>query len=119
MCTSIWCLCNFISYSFHSSLSSFFIFSSCLIMKFTFCLVIDVHCLGKNRRTQEQKPSRKIGKLIFAFPKMHKQCQTKFSTSWKFSRHFAHIFSMDWDFLTKFGSSNPSFHRCILAIPYL
>ena len=31
------------------------------------------------------------------------------STSWKFSRHFAHF--NGWKFLTKYDSSDPSFNR--------
>ena len=38
------------------------------------------------------------------------------STLWKFSLHFVHILRTDWKFLTKFGSSNPSFNRSILIL---
>ena len=32
------------------------------------------------------------------------------SASWKFSLPFVHIFRTDWNFSTKFGSSDPSFN---------
>ena len=40
------------------------------------------------------------------------------STLWKFSLHFGHIFRTDWNFLTKFGRSDPSFNRSILTLLY-
>ena len=39
----------------------------------------------------------------------------KFSTSLKFGLYFAYIFITDWNFLTKFCSSDPSFNRNILT----
>ena len=41
------------------------------------------------------------------------------STSWKFNLYFVYIFRTDWNFLTKFGSSDPSFNRRILTLLYL
>ena len=41
------------------------------------------------------------------------------STLWKFSLHFVHIFRKDWNFLTKFGSSDPSYNWTILTLLYL
>ena len=41
------------------------------------------------------------------------------STSWKFSLYFVYIFIADWNFLTKFCSSDPSFNRNILTPLYL
>ena len=38
----------------------------------------------------------------------------KFSNSWKFGLYFVYIFIADWNFLTKFCSSNPSFNINIL-----
>ena len=41
------------------------------------------------------------------------------STSRKFGLYFAYIFIANWDFLTKFCSSDPSFKRNILTSLYL
>ena len=41
------------------------------------------------------------------------------STSWKFSLNFIHIFWVDWMFLNRFGSSDPSFGRNILTLLFL
>ena len=41
------------------------------------------------------------------------------STSWKFDLYFVYIFITDWDFLTYFYSSDPSFNRNILTSLYL
>ena len=43
----------------------------------------------------------------------------KFSTWWKFSLYLVYIFIADWNFLTKFCSSNPSFNGNILMYLYL
>ena len=43
----------------------------------------------------------------------------KCSTWWKFGLHFVYIFIADWNFLTKFCSSNPSFNGNILTFLYL
>ena len=43
----------------------------------------------------------------------------KFSTWWKFGLYFVYIFIADWNFLTKFCSSDPSFNGNILASLYL
>ena len=43
----------------------------------------------------------------------------KFFTFLKFSLHFVYIFRTVWNFLTKFGSSDSSFDKSILAPPYL
>ena len=50
------------------------------------------------------------------------KCEVKtpvHSISGEFSLYFVHIFITDWDFLTKFGSSDPSFNRSILTLLYL
>ena len=39
----------------------------------------------------------------------------KYSTSWKFSLHSVYIFGKDWNFWTKFQSTDLSFNRNILA----
>ena len=33
----------------------------------------------------------------------------KYPTLWKFGLHFVYIFRTDWNFLTKFDSSDPGF----------
>ena len=43
----------------------------------------------------------------------------KFSTWWKFGLYFVYIFIADWNFLTKFCSSDPSFNGNILTLLYL
>ena len=43
----------------------------------------------------------------------------KYSTSWKCSLHFVYVFRTDWNFLTKFCISDPSFSRNILSSLYL
>ena len=65
----------------------------------------------------------------FSFTNMHESqncrwrcvhCTSwKFSTCWKFSLYFVYIFIVDWNFLTKFCSSDPSFSRNILTYQYL
>ena len=42
----------------------------------------------------------------------------KLCTSWKFDLHFGYIFIVDWNFLTKFLSSDPSFNKNILTSLY-
>ena len=43
----------------------------------------------------------------------------KCSTWWKFSLYYVYIFIADWNFLTKFCRSDPSFNRNILTPLYL
>ena len=43
----------------------------------------------------------------------------KFSTWWKFGLYFVYIFIVDWIFLTKFCTSDPSFNGNILTYLYL
>ena len=43
----------------------------------------------------------------------------KFSTWWKFGLYFVYIFIVDWNFLAKFCSSDPSFNGNILTSLYL
>ena len=42
-----------------------------------------------------------------------------YSASWKFGLYFVCIFVVDWNFLTKFFSSDSSFNRNILTSLYL
>ena len=42
-----------------------------------------------------------------------------YSTWWKFGPYFVYIFITDWNFLTKFCSSDPSFNGNILTSLYL
>ena len=42
-----------------------------------------------------------------------------FSTWWKFDLYFVYIFIADWNFLTKFCSSGPTFNENILTFLYL
>ena len=43
----------------------------------------------------------------------------KFSTWWKFGLYIVYIFLADWNFLTKFCGSDPSFNGNILTSLYL
>ena len=43
----------------------------------------------------------------------------KFSTSWKFGLYFVYFFIANWNFLTKFCSSDLSVNRNILTLLYL
>ena len=43
----------------------------------------------------------------------------KFSTRWKFGLYFVYIFVADWNSLTEFCSSDPSFNGNILTSLYL
>ena len=43
----------------------------------------------------------------------------KYSTWWKFGLYFVYIFIADWNFLTNFCSSHPSFNGNILTSLYL
>ena len=43
----------------------------------------------------------------------------EFSTWWKFRLYFVYVFIADWDFLTKFCSSDPNFNGNVLTFLYL
>ena len=75
-------------------------------------------CLLMSSQGQPPSPSPIIMHKHFRDPSVH-STSWKFSTRRKFSLYFVCIFMGDWNFLTKFCSSDPSFNRNILTSLYL